>query len=285
MNLFVTDFLSDPDGQPKFDVLGGLDGRSQKVYALLRRRGEYQDGRLANDPITVALFDDWLSDVDGDAHLEPYDYTRDPLVIDGELQGTGDTLRILSLHTKSKYVDRQEALWNDANRRQESVVAALTNRRRISSEAMHTRMYLDDLYDDDAAALVAETGDFNDGPGIDYFERNLLTHGVADILLGTSYRPNRQYEHALVGKVPANQLFAARFDDFVDGIDHRPLLLDHILVSPALHGRYANARLPTPHTTHRKMLTGPKVTEIGCRVTTGQLWSISTNGWRVRGMA
>lgn len=111
MNLFVTDFLSDPDGQPKFDVLGGLDGRSQKVYALLRRRGEYQDGRLANDPITVALFDDWLSDVDGDAHLEPYDYTRDPLVIDGELQGTGDTLRILSLHTKSKYVDRQEALW------------------------------------------------------------------------------------------------------------------------------------------------------------------------------
>jgi endonuclease/exonuclease/phosphatase family metal-dependent hydrolase len=243
MDLFVTDFLSQQNGQPMFDIFGGLDGRSQKVYALVKRGGEYQNARLANDPLTAALFVEWLADVNGDAHLEPYDYTRDPLVVDGELQGTGETLRVLSLHTKSKYVNEQEDLWRDLDRRQEFVVAALTNRRRISAEAMHTRIYLDDLYDAGAGALVIVTGDFNDGPGIDYFERHYLTHGVADILLGSIYRPYRQYQHTLIGNVPANELYTARFDDFIDDIDDRPLLLDHVLVSPALQNRYANARI------------------------------------------
>ena len=248
MELFVNGFLVNQNGQRLFEVFGGLDGGSQKIYALVKNGGNFQNPRLADDNLTNELFEEWLADVDGDANLEPYEYTRDPLLVDGELSNTNETVRILSLHTKSKYVNRQESLWNNANRRQEFIVAALKNRRRISAEAMHTRLYLNQLYNNDPDFHVIVTGDFNDGPGIDYFEKNYLTHGVADILLGSSYRFDSQYMHVLIGNVPVNQLFTARFDDFIDNIDDRPLLLDHILVSPSLSNRYSNQQIA--HTEH-----------------------------------
>ena len=243
MDLFINDFLSDSNGQPLFDPFGGIDGGAQKIYTLVKRGGAFQNARLASNNVTDRLFDEWMADIDGDAHLEPYSYTRDPLVVDGELSGTGETIRILTLHTKSKFVNRQRAMWNDPNRRQEFIIAALKNRRRISTEAMHTREYLDILCNMNPTALLVVTGDFNDGPGIDYFEKNYLTHGVADILIGSIYRPDLQFEHVLIGSVPAGELYTARFDDFIDEIDDRPLLLDHVLISPTLRNRYANARV------------------------------------------
>ncbi len=243
MDLFVNGFLSDASGQPLFDAFGELDGGAQKIYALVKRGGALMNARLASDGLTDHLFDEWMADVDGDAQLESYGFTRDPLVVDGELSGTGETIRILTLHTKSKFVNQQQAMWNDLDRRQAFIVAALKNRRRISTEAMHTRVYLDDLYHADPSRLVVVTGDFNDGPGMDYFEKNYLTHGVADILMGSSYHPERRFEHALIGNVPNGELYTARFNDFIDNINNRPLLLDHVLVSPALRGRYTNCRI------------------------------------------
>ena len=38
----------------------------------------------------------------------------------------------------------------------------------------------------------------------------------------------------MIGAVPEPALFTARFDDYVDDVRDRPLLLDHILVSPSL---------------------------------------------------
>lgn len=243
MELFITDCLSAPNGQPLYDAFGGLDGGAQKLYTLVKRGGQFINPRLASDAPTDHLLDEWMTDVDGDARLESYTFTRDPLIIDGEFGANNETLRILTLHTKSKFVNQQEAMWRDLNRRQDFIVAALRNRRRISAEAMHTRVCLDDLYDVDPGTLVVVTGDFNDGPGLDYFEQNYLTHGVTDILMGSCYHPDRQYEHALIGHIPQNQLFTARFDDFIDDIDDRPLLLDHILASPALRGRHANPQV------------------------------------------
>ena len=243
MALFINDFLTNQGGQPLYDQFGGIDGKAQKIYILVKRAGTLVNPRLADDARTAELHNAWMADVAGDALLESYDFTRDPVVLDGELSGTGESMRIVSLHTKSKYVHGGRAKWNDPERKQEFVVDALRNRRRISAEAMHTRNYLDELYGADPNALVVVTGDFNDGPGFDYFERNYLTHGVADILIGSVYRPDQQYEHALIGNVPADLLFTARFDDFIDEIDDRPLLLDHVLVSPALRDRYANSRI------------------------------------------
>jgi len=243
MQLFINDFLTDASGQPLFDPFGGLDGGAQKTYTLVKRNGHFRNPRLANDELTFGLFDEWLADVDGDLRLESYEFTRQPLVLDGTLADTGQDVRIVNLHTKSKFVNNQQALWNDPVRRQEFIVAALKNRRRISTEAMRVRTYLDDLVEADGNTLIIVAGDFNDGPGFDYFERHYLTHGVADIILGSTYYPDLQFPHALIGREPSNRLFTAIFDDFVDGINDRPLLLDHVLVSPPLGSRINAARV------------------------------------------
>lgn len=258
MELFVSDFLSDRNSQPLYRILGGIDGGAQKVYILVKINGDFINPQIANDAITLKLFNEWEADIDGNATLAPYSYTRNPLIVDGEMASTNEVIRILSIHTKSKYVHRQESLWNNPNRRQEFIVAALENRRRISTEAMHTREYLDTLYDQNPYHNIIVTGDLNDGPGIDYFERNYLTHGVADILLGSSYRFESQYTHVLMRNVPIDQRFTARFDDFIDNINDRPLLLDHILVSPSLSGRFYYPRIAHSEYENQEDLSRPQ---------------------------
>jgi hypothetical protein len=66
------------------------------------------------------------------------------------------------------------------------------------------------------------------------FERSYLTHNVADIVLGSTFTPDLIFHHPLLAHVPAPALFTARFDDFVDDVQDRPLLLDHFAISPAL---------------------------------------------------
>lgn len=64
---------------------------------------------------------------------------------------------------------------------------------------------------------------------------------VTDILLGSTYYPNRMFDHAFLSRVPEEERFTAIFDDFVDDISDRPILLDHILVSPALSSSIQNS--------------------------------------------
>lgn len=234
MQLFVDTYLSDPQGGARFDIFGGLDGGAQKLYALVKIGGEFNNPSIPTDDLTLALGEPWESDVDGDFRLDGYEFTRQPLVIEGTT-GSGDAnLRIVTLHTKSKYVHNGQQLWENPNTRMDYVVAALKNRRRISSEAMRVRQYLDGLLEQDAGSLCVVCGDFNDGPGIDYFETRYLTHNVTDILLGSTYYPNLLFEHAFIMRVPEDQRYTAIFDDFVDQIMNRRLLLDHLLVSPVL---------------------------------------------------
>ena len=53
-------------------------------------------------------------------------------------------------------------------------------------------------------------------------------------MLGSTFTPELIFHHPLLAHVSSPALFTARFDDFVDEIDDRPLLLDHFAVSPAL---------------------------------------------------
>ena len=237
MELFVQTYLTDGQGNPLFDVYGGIDGGSQKIYTLVKKGGELTNPIIPTDNLTLALQEPWQVDVDGDYHLEGYEFTRLPLVIEGAIQDDNSKLKIVTLHTKSKYVHTGESLWNNPDTRMEYVIAALKNRRRISSEVMRVRGYLDDLLKENSESLIIVTGDFNDGPGIDHFERYYLTHNVTDILLGSTYYPNLLFKHAFLERVPEAQRYTAIFDDFIDNLQGRHLLLDHILVSPALSSR------------------------------------------------
>ncbi|KMK68425.1 endonuclease/exonuclease/phosphatase family protein [Puniceibacterium sp. IMCC21224] len=221
------------DGGPQFEVLMGSDGGAQKLYALRKIGGACEGFGLATDPLSEELRDVWLADVNGDLLLESYDFTRAPLVITAD-PAAGQPVQIVVLHTKSKYVHRGQQLFEDPARRQEFIADAMLARRRIAAEAFRLRTYLDAVVEADNNARLIVTGDFNDGPGRDFFERSYLSHNVTDILLGSTFYPDLIFAHGFLSRVPVPALFTARFDDFVDGVNDRPLLLDHFVVSPAL---------------------------------------------------
>jgi len=136
-------------------------------------------------------------------------------------------------HLKSNFINRGEALWNDPDRRLEFVRTALQNRRRIANEGMRIRQYLDVRLDAAPAAAIVVLGDFNDGPGRDLFEQQYLAHNVTDLLVGSAYRPETLFAHALAD-VAADLRYSAVFDDFVTNEPGKRLLLDHIIVSPGM---------------------------------------------------
>ena len=183
------------------------------------------------------LTTDWIADVDGDAELERYGFTRTPLVVDVMLGA--QPLQLIVAHLKSNFINQGRELWEDPARRHEFVVQALVNRRRISAEGMRIRRYLDGRLREDVTTPIIVLGDLNDGPGLDYFEELYLTHNVTDLVVGSAYRPEWQFAHAQ-HDVPAPDRYTAIFEDFVPTRQIRHLLLDHILLSPGLAG----VRLP-----------------------------------------
>ncbi len=246
MALFVEKYLAN-----KYEIYGAgrgyinnppkLQGGSQKNYILVKKDGKFTNCIIPRDSNTDALHDSWESDVEGTLIPIEYKFTRSPVVVEGTC--SGKTVRIMTLHTKSKYVHGQQEMWEDESKKPKFIKSAMENRRRIASEAMRARQYLDDLVEENPLALLVVTGDLNDGPGHDYFEKRYLSHNVTDILLGSTYRPNLLFIHAFLDRVPVDDRYTAIFDDFIDGIDNRPILLDHILVSPvlSLHSIVTNA--------------------------------------------
>ena len=232
MELFVSTYLRDQAGGSRYRIFGGHDGGAQKAYILVRRDGPVTNPREPDDGLTRSLAEEWDSDVDGDATLQPYHFTRRPVVVDCDYGG--QTVRVVTLHLKSKYVHRGADLWNRPARRLEFIREALKHRRRISAESMRVRQYLNDLLEVQPHLPIVVTGDCNDGPGADYFEKRYLTHNVTDILLGSTYYPAFQFEHAFIHRLPRAQRYTAIFDDFVTGEQGKLLVLDHILVSPSL---------------------------------------------------
>jgi hypothetical protein len=235
MEVFVNTYLPDNSGQPLYDAIIDDNKGQQKLFALVKKNGALANCQKASDNLTQNLAAGWEVDIDGDFQLQQYEFTRMPLVVDGTIAANGDPIRVIGLHTKSKYVHFGESMWR--NRRDEFVREAMKNRRRIAAEAMRTRQYVNSLMEANPQALVAVTGDFNDGPGMDYFEQHYLTHNVTDIILGSTFFPDRMFVHAFLGRVPANDLYSAIFDDYIDEIPNRKILLDHIVTSPALAPR------------------------------------------------
>jgi len=126
--------------------------------------------------------------------------------------------------------------------RREFIRAALVNRRRISAEAFRIRTYLDELFDANPDRLVLLAGDLNDGPGFDHFERRYLTHSVVDLAFGSVLLPDGRLTHPLI-QAGQPRPASAFFYDFVDNIQNKPLLLDHIGLSPVLSTWLDSARI------------------------------------------
>jgi endonuclease/exonuclease/phosphatase family metal-dependent hydrolase len=229
--LFIKDHLADGSGNPIYKFFLSDSGGQQRV-ALLYKPAAVTSASLAPHPAITGLIDAWEADVDGDMHLEPdYQFTRNPLVVNFKL-GAHD-LQIIVLHTKSSFVNNGAAMWSNAVTRQDYVIAALKARRRNSTEGMRLRDYLDTQLAVDPTMAIIVLGDLNDGPGLDYFEKRYLAHNVTDVVIGSAFQPERVFGHAQ-HDVATNDRYTAVFDDFVEGITNKKLLLDHVMLSPGL---------------------------------------------------
>lgn len=209
------------------------DAGQQQKLALLYKPDAVDSAQLAPREDIAGLIDEWQADVDGDAILDGYAFTRTPLVVD--LVVGGHPLQVVVAHLKSNFINQGKELWEDPATRQTYVVAALKNRRRISSEGKRTRSYLDARVATDPASAIVVLGDLNDGPGLDYFEDHYLTHNVTDIIAGSVFAPELAFSHAQ-HDVAADERFTAEFEDFVPEPVARRLLLDHVMLSPGLLG-------------------------------------------------
>tara|TARA_R100000030_G_scaffold10241_1_gene6976 strand:+ start:1166 stop:2206 length:1041 start_codon:yes stop_codon:yes gene_type:complete len=230
MALFVSTFLNDA-----YEVIGPAGSGQQKLYVLVKRGSTtIASAEAVENDIGIDFDAPWDVDVNADATLEPYNFTRPPQLV-RLLTTTGASIRLINLHLKSKYVHLGASMWNDPNRRQEFIVEALEARRRISAESMRVRAYLDHCFDDDGEAKLVVVGDLNDGPGSDFFERFYLTHNVAGMIAGSPFQPRRMLRHAFIDTMAKELNYTAVFDDFIDEIDDRKILLDHIFVSASLY--------------------------------------------------
>lgn len=105
-------------------------------------------------------------------------------------------------------------------------------------------MALDERLEHHAEARIVVVGDLNDGPGVDFFEEHSLIHTVVAVVSGNPFNPRRMLRHAFIDRELRGRNWTARFDEYIDGIRGRPLLLDHMLLAPAMYrGPFRNARI------------------------------------------
>jgi len=183
MELFVKDFLRD-----KYEVIGPGGKGQQKLYTLARNDTKALKCSVLNKEDMDFFNSCWDVAIKSNFRPEKYCFTRPPLVV--RVKTVSDReLRLLNLHLKSKYVHEGEKMWKDECEREKFVKKAVKARRRISAEAMRVREYLNALFAADRKVNIVVTGDLNDGPGLDYFERSYLTHNIADQIGGSPNSP------------------------------------------------------------------------------------------------
>jgi endonuclease/exonuclease/phosphatase family metal-dependent hydrolase len=224
MELFIETYLED-----RYQCEMGSDGGAQKIFVLYKKNTFDHVLRIDTH------YNDWEFDKDGDFDLDSINFTRTPLEL--EVFVKDKRLKVFVVHLKSNFINNGEQLWNNPNTRKDYVKDALINRRRILTEAIALRSRVDNIFDEYSDMLVL--GDMNDGPGKHYFEKFLLGLDVTQALLGDVYNPQRIFN---VPSTLSND-FTAVFDDFVENIPNRRLLLDRIILSPSLTEFSDNARV------------------------------------------
>jgi hypothetical protein len=187
------------------------------------------------------LIDPSLADTDGTNTLSEYQFTRTPLVVNVTLGA--NKLQIIFMHTKSNFVNNGKAIWNNSMQRQNYIEIALKARPRNATEAMRLRRYLNSALGADPAAPIMVMSDLNDGPAMDYFEEHYLAHKVTDILVGSAFEPETIFGHAQ-HDVAVAQRYTAAFEDFLESIPLKKMLLDHISLSSALNTAGGLKELP-----------------------------------------
>lgn len=159
-------------------------------------------------------------DLDTDADLDVVKWSKPPLEL--QMEAFGQTLRLIGVHAKSK---APHGAGNDA----EATRIAIQNRRKQLAQCIWLRQRVNQHMDAGDALIVM--GDFNDGPGLDEFEKLFGKSGIEVVLgeegQGPLYDPHAaQVLSRRIAAAPATARFAKRNGTYLNA------LLDYVMVSP-----------------------------------------------------
>lgn len=177
-------------------------------------------------------------DLDSDMVFERIRFSKPPLELAVRTCG-GTALRLIGVHAKSKNpygaVGREAQIRLSIENRRKQLAQCLWLRQRVEAHLL-------------AGESLVVMGDFNDGPGIDEFEK-LFGHSGVEIVLGTSLDPavHMTDPHAAMA-LQSNLGFAPTTARFYLAPQQRyfEALLDFIMVSPDLLARAPRWRIWHP---------------------------------------
>ena len=214
-------------------VMGFVNETQQEIAFL------YDPDRMTaeHDPKGTPRFDEtYQIDLDVDAAPERVRWSKPPLELAVETN-RGTRLRLIGVHAKSKAP-------YGARRPEQIMRIAIENRRKQLAQCIWLRERVEDHLDVGDALIVL--GDFNDGPGLDEYERLFGRSGV-EIVIGDEGDTRLYDPHAEsvirrpLGLMPATARFWIS-----DRKRWMQTLLDYIMVSPDLRDKAREWRIWHP---------------------------------------
>jgi len=209
-------------------VTGFISDGSQEI-AILHDPAiqvQHQPGGQEDDEENPRFDGQFIFDTDEDTIREIYEHYRPPLEV--AVEGGGHQFNLIVAHVKSKGVFNSVDIlhWELENMRA---------RRKLLAESTWIRLRVDEWLDQEIEVVVM--GDFNDGPGMDYYEQQLGRSAV-EIVMGDIFEPDRILRN--LAKRPAWirndggwKPSTARFRDRLTE-DYVTVMIDHILTSAGL---------------------------------------------------
>lgn len=207
-------------------ALIGFSNDTQQEIALLYDPDVMQARHDPQSDPAVPRFDREMGmDVDLDAHPDPIRWSKPPLEV--AVTTAHGPLRLIGVHAKSKAPhgarDDAEAIRISIQNRRKQLAQCIWLRKRVSAHLAATE------------SLIV-LGDFNDGPGLDEYEKLFGRSGV-EIVLGEEDAPRLFDPHAQIvlsrrfGAMPATARFKRKGQPYLQA------LLDYVMVSPDLRAK------------------------------------------------
>jgi hypothetical protein len=174
----------------------------------------------------------WKYHLWGEFKEEKHQHYRHPQVL--VLDRNGFRVEFIGIHLKSKFINQGESKWKKGGSDRENFIReALTARIKMTTEAINVRSYIDAKFNQVANPAIFVMGDFNDGPGKEYFEEYFLFFDLISNIQGDVFFSRKFLNHALFD-FPDELKWTVYFKDFVDPERDPKILLDHILFTQGL---------------------------------------------------
>jgi len=210
-------------------VTGFISRGTQEIAALFdpdKLAVSHDPGGDPNVKKNPPFDGDFYFDTDDDRIKEVYKHYRPPLEVRAAVNQNSTEFNVMVAHPKSKGIFNSMDMlhWERSSRR---------NRLKLYAECEWIRRRVDEWLDDNKHVVVM--GDFNDGPGMDFYE---FKHGrsAMELVMGDIFLPDRilrsyagKPKWTSYGWKPASARFKDRMTE-----DYVNVLIDHILVSPGL---------------------------------------------------